>query len=321
MNILITGATGFIGQRLYPALLNQGHTLYATQRPTSSPNQFPKDLHPIPLDDILTPQASLPSLDAVIHLAARAHILNDPSTNPETDFFKVNTQGTINLAKAARAAGTQQFIFISSIGAMATLSPECLTETSPCQPDTPYGRSKLAAEQALIDLTQGSSMAYTILRPTLVYGPGNPGNMERLLKLIQRRLPLPLGAITNCRSLLYVDNLVDAILTTLNHFQAKNQVFLISDGEDISTPDLIRRLAQYLHCSAPLLPIPPVLMQLTGQLTGKTETISRLLGSLAVDSTKIRQTLDWQPPYSIDQGLEATSEWFLQQKKMGCRES
>jgi nucleoside-diphosphate-sugar epimerase len=139
-------------------------------------------------------------------------------------------------------------------------------------------------------------MAYTILRPTLVYGPGNPGNMERLLKLIQRRLPLPLGAIHNQRSLVYVDNLIDAILTTLNHPHAKNQRFLVSDGEDLSTPQLIRRLAQALNCSAPLLPIPPVLMQLAGRLTGKTDAVSRLLGSLAVDSTKIRQTLDWQPP-------------------------
>jgi nucleoside-diphosphate-sugar epimerase len=310
MNILITGATGFIGQRLTPALLTQGHTLYATQRPTASPSQFPKELHPIPLDDTLTPQASLPNLDAVIHLAARAHILNDPSPNPEADFFKVNTQGTVNLAKAALAAGAQQFIFISSIGAMATLSPERLTEETPCQPDTPYGRSKLAAEQALIDLAQGSPMAYTILRPTLVYGPGNPGNMERLLKLIQRQLPLPLGAIHNQRSLIYVDNLIDAILTTLNHPHAKNQRFLVSDGQDLSTPELIRRLAHYLNCTAPLLPIPPTLMQLAGRLTGKTDAVSRLLGSLTVDSAKIRHTLDWQPPYGVDQGLQATAEWF-----------
>lgn len=315
MKILITGATGFIGQRLTTALLNQGHTLYATQRLTSSPSQLPAILQPIPLDNTLTPQASLPSLDAVIHLAARAHILNDPSSDPSSDFFKVNTQGTLNLAKAALAAGARQFIFISSIGAMATLSPQRLTETSPGQPDTPYGRSKLAAEQALIDLAQGSPMAYTILRPTLVYGPGNPGNMERLLKLIQRRLPLPLGAIHNQRSLVYVDNLIDAILTTLHQPNAKNQLFLVSDGEDLSTPELIRRLAHYLNCSAPLLPIPPALMQLAGQLTGKTDAVSRLTGSLAVDSTKIRHTLHWQPPYSVDQGLQATATWFLKYQK------
>ena len=316
MKILITGATGFIGQRLYPALLNQGHTLYATQRPTPSSSQLPADLHPIPIDDTLTPKAPLPPLDAVIHLAARAHILNDSSPDPEADFFKVNTQGTLNLAKAALAASAQHFIFISSIGAMATLSPQRLTETSPCQPDTPYGRSKLAAEQALIDLAQDSSMAYTILRPTLVYGPGNPGNMERLLKLIQRRLPLPLGAIHNQRSLVYVDNLVDAILTSLHHSQAQNQLFLVSDGQDLSTPELIRQLAGYLQCSAPLLPIPPALMQLAGRLTGKTNTVSRLTSSLAVDSAKIRHTLHWHPPYSVEQGLQATAAWFLKYQQL-----
>jgi nucleoside-diphosphate-sugar epimerase len=193
---------------------------------------------------------------------------------------------------------------------MATLSPDRLTEETPCHPDTPYGRSKLAAEQALIALTQDSPMTWTILRPTLVYGPGNPGNMGRLLTLINRRLPLPLGAIHNRRSFVYVGNLVDAILQSIEHPNAINQTFLVSDGEDLSTPQLIRRLASCLGHSAPLLPIPPALIQTIGQLTGKTDTVSRLLGSLSVDSSKIRHTLNWQPPYTLDQGLQTTADWF-----------
>jgi nucleoside-diphosphate-sugar epimerase len=204
----------------------------------------------------------------------------------------------------------KHFIFISSIGAMGTLSEQILTEKSPCHPDSPYGRSKLQAEQALIELCQNSPMTWTILRPTLVYGIGNPGNMERLMKLVKTGFPLPLGSIKNRKSFVYVGNLVDAIITCINHPNAKNQTFIVSDGDDLSTTDLIRRLGKALRKSPLLLPVPAELLRLTTKLLGKADIGDRLLGSLQVDSSKIRQMLDWTPPYTVDQGLQATADWF-----------
>jgi nucleoside-diphosphate-sugar epimerase len=296
-------------------LLAQGYQVCATVRPSSDISKLPDVIQPVLIDTVLLPQTPLLEVDTIIHLAARAHILNDPSPDPEAEFLRVNTQGTINLAKAALAAGVKHFIFMSSIGAMATLSADRLTEKTPCHPDTPYGRSKLAAEQALIDLAQDSPMTWTVLRPTLVYGPENPGNMERLLKLVKRRLPLPLGAIDNRRSFIYVENLVDAIVQCIDHPNAINQTFIVSDGEDLSTPQLIRRLTSCLNYPTPLLPVPQALMKAAGKLTGKSDTVSRLLGSLAVDTSKIRQSLNWSPPYTIDQGLQATADWFLSQAR------
>jgi nucleoside-diphosphate-sugar epimerase len=312
MKVFVTGATGFVGQRLCPALLRQGHEIWALVRCSSDVSRLAPGIQPVPIDAVnnWVSADALAGIDALIHLAARAHILQDSAENPELEFDRTNHQGTATLAQQAITSGVKHLIFISSIGAMATLSDRTLTETTPCHPDTPYGRSKLKAEEALISLASQSAMTWTILRPTLVYGPGNPGNMERLLKLVKRRLPLPLGAIDNRRSFIYVENLVDAIVQCIDHPNAINQTFILSDGEDLSTPQLIRRLAACLDYPAPLLPIPPFFMKAAGKLTGKSDTVSRLLGSLAVDSTKIRQTLNWQPPYTLDQGLQATADWF-----------
>jgi nucleoside-diphosphate-sugar epimerase len=311
-SILVTGATGFLGGHLLSASLLERYSLKIAIR-----GERQRDINSgftaISVADLTSHThwgEALRGVDTVIHLAARAHMLKDPAANPEVEFDRTNHQGTANLVRQAIAANVKHFIFISSIGAMATLSKRTLTETTPCHPDTPYGRSKLKAEEALISLASQSSMTWTILRPTLVYGPGNPGNMERLLKLVKRRLPLPLGAIDNRRSFIYVENLVDAIIQCIDNSNAINQTFILSDGEDLSTPQLIRRLATCLDYPAPLLPVPPMLMKAAGKLTGKSDTVSRLLGSLAVDSTKIRQTLNWQTPYTLDQGLQATADWF-----------
>ncbi len=318
-NILITGSTGFIGKQLIYRLSKKEYLIKAAVR-SQSQKHIAKVAHITVgnIDGNTHWHEALQNIDIVIHLAARAHILNDNSPNPEAEFFAVNTEGTANLVKQSIQAGVKHFIFISSIGAMASLSNQPLQENSPCQPDTPYGRSKLAAEQALITLASQSEMTWTILRPTLVYGPGNPGNMERLIKLVKKGLPLPFGLVNNRRSLVYVGNLVDAIITCLSHPNAKNQTFLISDGQDLSTPDLIRKIAYYLDCPCNLLPVPPSLLKVAGnlgdmgeKLLGRslplnTPTIDRLLGSLVVDSSKIRNTLNWLPPYTIDEGLQQT---------------
>lgn len=316
---LVTGSSGFLASHLIDLLLKQGWNIRAAVRTASKGfTYYPISFVIGNIDGNTNWQKVLQNIDTVIHLAARAHILNDNTPNPEAEFYKVNTQGTANLVKQSIQAGVKHFIFISSIGAMATLSNQPLTETSPCQPDTSYGRSKLQAEQALISLASKSNMTWTIIRPTLVYGPGNPGNMARLIKLINRGLPLPFDLINNRRSFLYVGNLANAIATCLTHPNAKNQTFLISDGEDISTVELVRKIAYYLDSHCPIVPVPLSLLKIAANLGDNLEqmlkrslplntpTLERLLGSLVVDSSYIRTTLNWQPPYTLDQGLSQT---------------
>lgn len=312
MNILITGHTGFIGCHLTPALIAKNHSITGISRhiePDLADPQL-KQIQISSLEQYTDWHQALIGVETVIHLAARAHILEDSVDDPATEFFRVNTQGTINLVKAAIQAQVKHFIFISSIGAITTLSQDILTETAACQPDTPYGTSKLAAETALIELCQNTQMNWTIVRPTLVYGPGNPGNMKRLLKLVNSQLPLPLGSIDNQRSFLYIENLIDAIFACLDCPNAKNQIFLLSDGQNISTPTLIRHLAHFLNTRSVLLPIPVSLLRLLGKITGKSSALERLLESLVVSNEKITTTLNWRPPYSIEQGLAATAKWY-----------
>lgn len=316
-SILVTGGTGFVGQHLIAKLYDSLHNVKAVVRKVPCTQQ--SSITYTVIDD-MTPVTDwsevLQGIEIIIHLAARAHILRDTDPDPLKAFQLTNVDATLNLAKQAIDSGVKQFIFISSIGAMASLSDLPLQEMSICQPDTPYGVSKLRAEVKLTEMAKHTPrMNVTILRPTLVYGPGNPGNMERLMRLIDRGLPIPLGAITNKRSLLFVENLVDGILQCVNNSHAFNQCFVICDGEDVSTPELITYLSQSLQQKNRLLSIPPNLLKLVGQLTGKSDTIDRLTGSLIVDSSKIRQTLNWKPPYTFQEGIQKTCDWYLESRK------
>jgi nucleoside-diphosphate-sugar epimerase len=319
-NVLVTGSTGFIGSHLLPTLHQHNYQITAAIRQKF---EFPaalsiKAVQVGEIDDMTDWQEALLGIDTVIHLAGRSHILHETISNPEAAFIKVNTKGTINLVKQSLKAGVKHFIFVSSIHAMAAESDNILNENSPCHPDSPYGGSKLQAEQALINLAKDSNMTWTILRPTLVYGPGNRANMERLMKLIKRGLPLPFGAIKNRRSFVFVGNLVAAVITCLDHPNAANKIFLISDNQAVSTPQLIRLIAQQIQQPCQLLPVPTILLRFLGYLgdslefiTGKnlpfnTYNIDRLLGSLTVDSRYIQKTLDWQPPFTLEQGLAQT---------------
>jgi nucleoside-diphosphate-sugar epimerase len=318
--ILVTGATGFIGRHLLPVLHQQGwQTTAAVRDDFRQPLSIPiKAIQVGEIDDMTDWQEALLGIDTVIHLAGRSHILHETISNPEAAFIKVNTKGTINLVKQSLKAGVNHFIFVSSIHAMAAESDDILNENSPCHPDSPYGGSKLQAEQALINLAKDSNMTWTILRPTLVYGPGNRANMERLMKLIKRGLPLPFGAIKNRRSFVFVGNLVAAIITCLDHPNAANKIFLISDNQAVSTPQLIRLIAQQIQQPCRLLPVPTTLLRFLGYLGDRVESITgknlpfnsynidRLLGSLAVDSSYIQKTLNWQPPFTLEQGLAQT---------------
>lgn len=311
MNILLTGATGFVGTILFQHLQHLSEFELRVALHTPHPS-YHKGIVVGSIDGQTDWSDALRDMEVVIHLAAYAHVTNRLRLDAAA-LREINCFGTQNLIRQAIAAKVKHFIFISSIGAVTSLSPVVLTENSACHPTTLYGQSKLKAEQELIKLSQNTSMTYTILRPPLIYGPGNPGNMKRLLKLVGSGLPLPFGAVKNRRSLLYVGNLVDAIATCITHPNAQNQSFLISDGADLSTPDLIRQIGQEMGKSPVLIPFPSKAIRAVARLVGRQDTLERLTGSLAIDSSKIQLTLDWHPPFQPEQGLRETVAWYLRQ--------
>jgi UDP-4-keto-D-QuiNAc 4-reductase len=320
MKILVTGANGFVGSALCQAATAFDHVIYAVVRspapllPTGVTQVVVADL-----TDLAQRQDLLSDIDCVIHLAARVHVMADRTADPLAAFRATNTTATVELATAAAQAGVRRFIYLSSIKVNGEGQPDCpaptvktyseLTKPAPCDP---YGISKWEAECQLQQVAIETGLEIVIIRPPLVYGPTVKANFLQLLRLVQRGVPLPLGLVKNARSLVFVGNLVDAIFTCVTHPQAAGQTFMVSDGVDVSTPDLIRGLAQALGGSARLLPIPAAALRWVGQLTGKSATITRLLGSLTVDSRKISQTLGWQPPFSLAQGLESTVNWYRQ---------
>lgn len=324
MQILLTGLTGFVGQHLSYRLVSEGHNVYGTIRKNKNIGKLPAEVQPILIDSLTSPlpEAFLNNVDAIIHLAARVHQMNDVNNNDALTLYRqVNTEATISLAKQAAKMGVRRFIYLSSVkvhGEKQDPSNTPYTEQNICHPSDPYAQSKWEAEQLLNQLAQETSLEIVILRPPLIYGSGVKANFLKLIEFAKKGIPLPFGLVNNRRSLVYVGNLVDAIITCLSHPNAKNQTFLISDGQDLSTPDLIRKIAYYLDCSCNLLPVPPSLLKVAGnlgdmgeKLLGRslplnTPTIDRLLGSLVVDSSKIRNTLNWQPPYTIDEGLQQT---------------
>jgi len=250
----------------------------------------------------------------VIHLAARAHVLDDTADDEEA-FHEVNARGTERLVEQSIEADVDRFVLMSSIGAVTTDSDACVTLDTPSRPATAYGRSKLAAENALIGQATQSAMPWTILRPTLVYGPGNPGNMERLVALVKRGRPLPLGAIRNRRSFTFVENLVDLTELVLSHPSARNAIFLVSDGEDLSTPELVSKIARHAGVRSLVIPVPSAVMRgiaraadgwkasIGGSVPFDTQILHRLESSLYVDIEPLRARLAWTPPFGVDEGL------------------
>jgi nucleoside-diphosphate-sugar epimerase len=303
--ILVTGATGFIGRTLLPRLIAEGRQVRAAVRERSG--RLPVGAESVRVGEIGPDtdwRAALAGVDAVVHLAARAHVLDEASTDAFALYRSVNALGASKLAEAAAAAGVRRFVFLSSVrahGARTTGTP--LTEASPLAAEDPYGRSKAEAELGLAQLARGTKLEPVVLRPPLVYGAEARGNFARLVKLVSRGIPLPLGAVRNQRSLLYVGNLVDAIVRVLHDPAAARQTFLVSDGEDVSTRELVRRVARALGRPARLVALPPALLRFGGALVGRRDDLARLLDDLVVDSSHIRSTLGWTPPYTLDQGL------------------
>ena len=314
MNILVTGATGFIGQLLCAHLLERSWRVYGTLLASESPTSLIAGVTPIIIDP-LGPDTewrhALANIDVIIHLAARVHIMEETVSNPLIEFRKVNVEGTQRLALDAVRAGVKRLVFISSIKVNGEEAALPYTDRSPEQPVEFYGISKWEAEQALRLIEAESDLEITIIRPTLVYGPGVKANFLNMLRVIQSGFPLPFASIDNKRSMIYVGNLVDALAISSVHPAAAGQTFLVSDGEDVSTPELIRRLANAFALPARLLSVPQFILNLLGKMTGKSAAIVRLTGSLTVDISGIRQRLGWCPPFTMDEGLRATAEWYL----------
>lgn len=256
---------------------------------------------------------ALQGVDCVVHLAARAHVLDENGTDPLADYRRINVEATRNLAQQAATTGVRRFVFLSSI----KVNGETTDERPFNRDDTPqpldaYGISKREAEDALRRIGADTGMEIVILRPPLVYGPGVKGNFLRLLRAVAHGMPLPLDSINNRRSLVYIGNLVDAIISCMDVPAAAGKTYLVSDGEDVSTPALVRKLAAALGTPPRLLPCPPALLHFGAALLSKRATVMRLTGSLTVDSSALRQELGWQPRYSLDQGLNATTQWYHQ---------
>ncbi len=308
-SIGITGASGFVGSNLIQQLLINGrYTIKAFSR------FFPESIlgiDQVKIVDICDNShwnSLLVGLDCVVHTAARVHIMNDEEPNALDEFRKINVHATLDIAKAAAAVGVKRFIFISSIkvNGEETLSGYPFSPDALPAPIDPYGVSKAEAEIALKKLATETGMEVVIIRPVLVYGPGVKANFLNLMKLVQKRLPLPLGAIHNKRSLVSIDNLVDLIITCINHPKAANQIFLVSDGHDLSTTELLRHMARSLSTNIVLLPVPSSLLKLAATLAGKRAIGQRLCGSLQVDISKTKLLLGWTPPATIDSTLEKT---------------
>jgi len=314
MKILVTGASGFIGSVLCKHLLQYGLSVRAATRSSSS-STIPSGAETLRITSVdggTDWSEALGGVDAVIHLAARVHVMHDSNADPLGAFRAVNTEGTNRLAAMAAGAGVRRIVYVSSIkvnGEQTANSP--FTESDVPSPDGAYAISKWGAEQALWDTASRTGLEIVVVRPPLVYGPSVPGNFNRLLRFILGGIPLPLGSIQNQRSFLYVENLCDAMRVCLHHPAAAGRTFLLSDGEDISTPELIRLLSHYLGRPSKLIPFPQALLEALAKVLGFRGAAERLLGSLRVDSSAIRQTLHWNPPYHLREGLRATAEAYL----------
>ena len=310
--ILVTGAAGFVGRALVASLLSQQRQVRRSLRETAPDNAT---------DDIIVGdigpdtdwRRALEGVDCVIHLAARTHALQESAEDPLAAYRRINVGATRRLAQQAAASGARRFVFLSSIKVNGESTGEHpFSAADAPQPLDAYGISKREAEDVLRGIGTDTGMEIVILRPPLVYGPGVKGNFLRLLQAIARGMPLPLASIHNRRSLVYIGNLVDAIITCMDAPAAAGKTFLVSDGEDVSTPALIRKLAAALGRSPRLLPCPPALLHFGAALLSKRAAMMRLTGSLTVDASALRQELGWQPRYSLDQGLTATAQWYHQ---------
>jgi nucleoside-diphosphate-sugar epimerase len=309
--LLVTGASGFVGSHLCERLRTRGMPLAAAVRRKQREDQ-------IEVGDLNADTAwsgALAGCDAVVHLAARVHVMNDAAADPLRAFREVNVDGTMNLARQAAQTGVRRFVFVSSIkvnGEETQGTP--FTHADIPAPSDPYGQSKHEAELRLRELEAASGMQVAIVRPPLIYGPGVRANFLRLMQMVRRGVPLPFGRVDNRRSMAGIDNLIDLLEVCAYHPNAAGQTFLVSDGADLSLPEMIRAIAHAMNRPARLLPVPAGLMAAGAKLLGKEELARRLLGSLQVDIGHTRAVLGWNPPVPVATGMQRTVSHFLAQR-------
>ena len=310
--VLITGANGFAGSYLGEAMVSRGFQVRGAVRARTV---LPDDVEVVAVGDIddTTDWAdALHDVDVVIHLAARVHVMKEAASDPLAEFAKVNLHGTNNLAEQAVKAGVKRFIYVSSIkvNGEETIAGQTYSESDTPAPQDPYGISKWQAEQSLQRIAQDTGLEVVVVRPPLVYGPGVKGNFISLLAAIDKGVPLPLAGANNARSLVFVGNLADALINCTMHPAAAGKTFLVSDGTDVSTGTLVEKIAASLGRKSRSFYFPPVLLRIAATLLGRSAQIDRLFGSLRVNNAKICAELGWEPPFSLDNGLGITADWY-----------
>jgi nucleoside-diphosphate-sugar epimerase len=311
--ILVTGASGFVGGALVKRLVadKSSETVVAAVRRLDK--TLPREVRPKLVGDLLSStdwHDALQGVDVVVHCAARVHVMQDFASDPLEAYRQVNVDGALNLARQAAQVGVRRFVFVSSIkvnGEATSFGHSFSADDSPAPLD-PYGISKMEAEQRLRELSAQTGMEVVIVRPPLVYGPGVKANFASMMSWVARGVPLPLGGIRNVRSMVALHNLVDLLITCQKHPAAAGQTFLVSDGQDVSTTDLLKRTAHAMGKTAMLLPVPVRWLEWGAVLLGKRDVVQRLCGSLQVDIDKTRRVLGWTPPLTLDQGLKKAVE-------------
>lgn len=331
--VLITGANGFIGRALCVRMLDEGWNVRGTVRHLKKLNSFPAGVNAIQVESIGPDtdwSKALLDVNCVVHLAANVHIMKKTPFDSLTTIHKVNVKGSEHLAREAASANVKRFVYMSSVkvngegteagGQKSEVRYRkaqlkmAFSENDNPEPRDAYGISKWEAEQVLQEIAEETGMEIVILRSPLVYGPNVKANFLRLLKVVDYGIPLPLASIKNRRSFIYLENLIDAVVTCIIDSKASGQTYFVSDGEDVSTPELVRRISSALGKPTRLFPFPPILLKMAGIITGKSVAIDRLLRSLTIDCSKIRRELEWQAPFSMDQGLKETAEWYNKQR-------
>lgn len=310
MRILVTGSTGFIGSELCSYLQNN-HQVFVDKK-IEDPTSPTMILHKISNNlQVILDQSNI---EVVVHLAAKTPLKNELSPTETQEYFNSNLVATQNLANQCVASRVKRFIFMSSVKVLGEGKDSLYSIDDEPSPIDDYAKSKWQAEQFLLDLGSRSDMEIVIIRAPLVYGPGVKGNFLKLIQLVKKGIPFPFGLIQNRRSMIYVGNLVDALERCMTHPNAAGKTYLVSDGYDISTSEIIRSIARALNQTSRLIPIPVRLLKLTGALLGKNEAMRRLVGSLALNIEPIKKDLNWTPPYTLDEGMARTIQWYLSKK-------
>jgi nucleoside-diphosphate-sugar epimerase len=308
--VLITGAAGFVGRSMCRELQLRGHDVRGATRTSCGDLQVPA----APVGDIGPDtqwSAVLAGRKAVIHLAAHVHVMRGEAGDAAGDFDRVNVGGSENLARQAARAGVRRFLFLSSVKVNGEISAaRAFVESDPARPTDAYGTSKAEAERRLKTVSAQTGMEIVIVRPPVVYGPGVKANFLKLLRAVDAGIPLPFSSIDNRRSLVYVGNLVHALEACLSHPEAAGRTFFVSDDHDVSSPELVREIAVALERKPRLFPFPPALLRGISLLTGSSEQVARLTGSLQVDVSSIKSALGWLPPFTLQQGLAQTASWY-----------